>query len=279
MSFCGKVALITGASSGIGADAARHLAKLGASVSIVGRNEKRLNEVAERIIKSGSPKPLPIVADVTKDAKRIIDETVKQFGQIDVLVNNAGVFRVDSVVDFNVNEYDKLMDINLRSAIVLTNLAVPYLEKTRGNVINVSSDSGITAYSNYMSYCVSKAGLDQFTKCAAIGLAEKKIRVNSINPGDIRTPIMGTIGLDVDEYYEKAKKAYLVGRVGEVSDTSAAIEFLATQSFINGISFVIVVFVPFSISSLFLFVYLFSFLSGILLSVDGGLTCAGIHAD
>lgn len=149
MSFCGKVVLITGASSGIGADAARHLAKLGANVSIVGRNEKRLNEVAERIVKSGSPKPLPIVADVTKDAKRIIDETVNQFGRIDVLVNNAGVFRVDSVVDFNVSEYDQLMDINLKSAIVLTNLAVPHLEQTKGNVINVSSDAGITAYGKY----------------------------------------------------------------------------------------------------------------------------------
>lgn len=278
MSFCGKVVLITGASSGIGADVARHLAKLGASVSIVGRNQKRLNEVAEQIIQAGSPKPLPIVADVTQDANRIIDETVKRFGQIDVLVNNAGVFRADSVVEFNANEYDKLMDINLKSAIILTNLAVPHLEKTQGNVINVSSDSGITAYGTYMSYCISKAGLDQFTKCAAIGLAPKKIRVNSINPGhsyfwcyknflaqfdrkcffslnfitgDIRTPIIETIGVKADEYYEKAKDSYLVGRVGEVSDTSAAIEFLATQSFINGI----------------------------LLSVDGGLTCSGTRVE
>lgn len=172
-----------GASSGIGADAARHLAKLGASVSIVGRNQKRLNEVAKQIIQAGSPKPLPIVADVTQDAKRIIDETVNRFGRIDVLVNNAGIFRGDSVVEFNANEYDKLMGINLKSAIILTNLAVPHLEKTNGNVINVSSDAGITAYGAYMSYCISKAGLDQFTKCAAIGLASKKIRVNSINPG------------------------------------------------------------------------------------------------
>lgn len=172
-----------GASSGIGADAARHLAKLGASVSIVGRNQKRLNEVAKQIIQAGSPKPLPIVADVTQDAKRIIDETVNRFGRIDVLVNNAGIFRGDSVVEFNTNEYDKLMEINLKSAIILTNLAVPQLEKTTGNVINVSSDAGITAYGAYMSYCISKAGLDQFTKCAAIGLASKKIRVNSINPG------------------------------------------------------------------------------------------------
>lgn len=227
------------------------MAKLGASVSIVGRNQKRLSEVAEQIIQNGSPKPLSIVADVTDDANRIIDETVNHFGRIDVLINNAGIFRADSVTEFNANEYDDVMKTNLKSAIILTNLAVPFLEKTNGNVINVSSDAGITAYGGYLSYCISKAGLDQFTKCAAIGLASKRIRVNSINPGDIRTPIIESIGVQPDEYYEKIKNSYLVGRVGEVSDTSAAIEFLATQSFINGI----------------------------LLSVDGGITCSGIRVE
>lgn len=126
-------------------------------MSLVGRNQKRLNEVAEQIIQAGSPKPLPIVADVTHDAKRIIDETVKRFGQIDVLVNNAGIFHADSVDSFNADKYDEIMAINLKSAIILTNLAVPYLEKTKGNVINVSSDAGITAYGTYLSYCISKA--------------------------------------------------------------------------------------------------------------------------
>lgn len=221
-------------------------------MSIVGRNQKRLNEVAEQIIiQADSPKPLPIVADITHDAQRIIDETVNHFGQIDVLVNNAGIFRADSVHEFNVTEYDNVMETNLKSAIILTNLAVPYLEKTKGNIINVSSDAGLTAYGTYLSYCISKAGLDQFTKCAAIALAPKRIRVNSINPADIRTPIFASIGVKPDEYYEKVKDWYLVGRVGEVTDTSAAIEFLATQSFINGIQ----------------------------LPVDGGLTCSGIRAE
>lgn len=248
MSFAGKVVLITGASSGIGADAARHLAKLGAKVSLVGRNQTRLNEVVEQIVKAGSPKPFAIAADVTQDAQRIIDETIKHFGQLDVLVNNAGIFACDTVTEFNVANYYRVMNTNLRSVVLLTHLAVPYLEKTKGNIVNVSSDAGITPYDIYLSYSISKAGIDHFTKCAAIGLASKGIRVNAINPGDIRTPLFETAGItDVDDYIEKAKVQYLVGRIGEVSDTSAAIAYLASQSFINGI----------------------------LLPVDGGLTCSG----
>lgn len=250
MSFTGKVVLITGASSGIGADAARHLAKLGAKVAIVGRNEKRSNEVADQITKAGSPKPLPIVADVTKDAKRIIDTTIEHFGKLDVLVNNAGVFQADTLLNLDEAKFDRILDTNLRSVVILSHYAVPYLEKTKGNIVNVSSDAGIQPYGEYLSYCISKAGISQFTKCSAIGLAKKGIRVNAINPGDIRTPLFESVGVteaNADQYFDECKKQYLVGRVGEVSDTSAAIEFLASQPFINGI----------------------------LLPVDGGLTCSG----
>lgn len=233
MSF--KVVLVTGASSGIGADAARHLAKLGAKVSMVGRNEKRLNEVADQIIRAGLLKPFPIVADVTKDAERIINETIRHFGRLDVLVNNAGIFSHDTVVEFDLNEFDRLLNTNLRSVIVLTNLAVPHLEKTKGNIVNVSSDAGLRPFHDYTSYCITKAGLDQFTKCSAITLSSKGIRVNSINPATIRTPIFETIGIDADSFCEEDKKNYLVHRVGEVSDTSAAIAYLATETFIDGI--------------------------------------------
>ncbi|XP_031638573.1 uncharacterized protein LOC116350781 [Contarinia nasturtii] len=238
MSFSGKVVLITGASSGIGADAARHLASKGASVSIVGRNEKRLNEVAKEIIKAGHPTPLAIVADVTKDPERIIKETIKHFGKLDVLVNNAGIFGDDSVVNFDVNEFDRIINTNLKSVVVLTSLAVPHLERSRGNIINVSSICGLRAFDSYMSYCISKAGLDQFTKCAALTLASKKIRVNSLNPAVIKTPIFEAIGINESneaQFYEERKNDYLVGRVGEVSDTSSAIAYLASESFVNGI--------------------------------------------
>lgn len=202
---------------------------------MVGRNEKRLNEVAKQIIEAGYPKPLPIVADVTQDAERIIKETIEHFGRLDILVNNAGIFSADNVEEFDVNEFDRLLNTNLRGVIVLTNLAVPHLAKTKGNIVNVSSDAGLKAFPEYTSYCITKVGLDMFTKCAAITLASKGIRVNSINPGTIRTPIFESIGVDADTFCEEDKKNFLVGRVGEVSDTSRAIAFLASEPFIDGI--------------------------------------------
>lgn len=250
MSFTGQVVIITGGSSGIGADAARHLAKLGASIAIVGRNEQRLNAVAEQIIQSGSPKPLPIIADVTKDAERIINDTISHFGRLDVLVNNAGIVFSDTVIDFNVANFDRILNTNLRSAMILTSLAVPHLEKTKGNIVNISSVAGIKALDIYTSYCITKAGLDQFTKCTAITLGPKGIRVNSVNAGLIRTPIFETIGMteeNVEKFFKERNKDYLVGRIGEVSDTSSAIAYLASAPFITGV----------------------------LLPVDGGSLCSG----
>lgn len=173
MSFDGKVVLVTGASSGIGADAARHLTSLGAKVSIVGRNEKRLNEVADEIKSSGSIAPLKIVADVTKDAERIVAETINHFGQLDILVNNAGIVTQDNVDNIKMSEFDRIFDTNVRSVITLTKLCVPHLEKTKGNIVNVSSVAGLKPVQNVLTYCMSKAALDQFTKCSALDLAMK----------------------------------------------------------------------------------------------------------
>lgn len=186
MSFKEKVVLITGAGSGIGADVARYLAELGAKVSIVDRNAVRLNAVAEEIKKSGSPAPLPIVADVAKDSERIVEETVEHFGQLDVLINNAGIPISDTVVDVNLSDFDRVFDVNVRAAINLTKLCVPHLEKTKGNVVNVASICGLRPVPSLMTYCMSKAALIQFTKCSALDLAPKKIRVNGMNPGWIQ---------------------------------------------------------------------------------------------
>lgn len=253
MNFESKVILITGASSGIGADAARHLAKLGGKIALVGRNEKRLNEVADDIKNSGSPAPLTIVADVTQEAERIVTETVQHFGQLNVLINNAGIFSHNSADNIDLVDYDRVMDTNVRSIVELTKFAIPYLEKTKGNILNVSSASGLRVQPNSLVYCMSKAALNQFTKSAALDLASKGIRVNAINPVNIRTPIFQTGGglttADAEIFLDNFKNIYPVGRVGEVDDTSYAIQFLISDSA--------------------------SFFTGILLSVDGGALTAG----
>lgn len=245
MSFEGKVVLVTGASSGIGADAARHLSKLGASVALVGRNTERLNAVAEQIKSDGSPAPLVIVADVTKDAERIINEMIAHFNKLDVLVNNAGIIERGNLETITIESLNRLLDTNVRSVIRLTQLATPHLEKTKGNVVNVSSIAGLQVRPNALQYCISKAALDQFTKCASLELAAKGIRVNSINPAAIETPIFQTIGVDLEQFKEHVTKAYPIGRIGQVADTSNAIAFLANDAA--------------------------SFITGILLSVDGGM--------
>lgn len=219
MNFDGKVVLITGGSSGIGADAARHLSKLGAKVAIVGRNENRLNEVADQIKNAGSPTPLAIVADVTKDAERIVDTTINHFGKLDVLLNNAGIMMLDKVAEFNISNYDRMFDVNVRSAFILTNLCVPYLEKTRGNIINMSSTASLTPIHNAPTFCMTKAALDQLTKCSALELGPRGIRVNSLNPALVRTPSLYTFGIPEDEMEKMIEKTSLkhpVGRVGEV---------------------------------------------------------------
>lgn len=242
MDFNEKVVLITGASSGIGAGAAFHFSKLGANLSIVGRNEKRLREVAKEIQESTTSMPLVIVADVTKDADRIVNETIKHFKRLDVLVNNAGFSIRDNIAEADLSEFDRVFDTNVRAVINLTKLCVPHLEITKGNIVNVSSIAGLKPLRNVMTYCMSKAALDQLTKCSALDLSEKGIRVNSINPLAVRTRIYETYGVS-PEHYEKAmeqyKDLYPVGRVGNVSDTSEAIAFLAnnaTASFLTGIN-------------------------------------------
>ena len=125
-------------SIGLFLNAARHLANLGGSVVLVGRNESRLNKVAVEIKSAGSTAPLPIVADVTKDAQRIIAETIQHFGRLDVLINNAGINMEIPIMDATDEQFNQIFNTNVRSVITLCKLAVPFLEKTKGNIVNVS---------------------------------------------------------------------------------------------------------------------------------------------
>lgn len=248
MSFTGKVILVTGANSGIGADAARHLAGLGGKLALVGRNADRLNETAEQIRAANAPEPLVIVADVTTDAERIVTETVNHFGQLDVLVNNAGIMQIESVPTIDMDNFAKMMDTNVYALVRLTQAAVPHLEKTKGNVLNVSSSVSLRREDSVSSYTITKAAVDQLTKSAAMDLASRRIRVNSINPVVVRTPLFENSGVvtaaTADDFYKTYASIYPLGRVGEVSDTSNAIEFLTKDSS--------------------------NFLTGIILAVDGG---------
>lgn len=183
MDFKGKVVIITGASSGIGAQSAREFAKLGSRLVLAGRNLENLKKVA--VDCGNSDDVLMVQADVTSedDSKKIIDEAVKKFGRIDVLLNIAGIIEDGTIETTSMEQYDRVMNTNMRSIYFLTMLAVPYLIESEGNIVNISSVCGVRSFPGVLAYNVSKAAVEQFTKCVALELASKKVRCNSVAPG------------------------------------------------------------------------------------------------
>ena len=239
----GKVVLVTGASSGIGRAAARHFADKGAQVVAVGRNEAELNTLREEFhgAKNGihmSPTDLRGVSQI----ERLVSSTVDKFSRIDVLVNSAGIIANGSVEDTSLDDWDKMMDINLRSVFYLTQKCIPSLEESEGNIVNVSSVAGARSFPNVLSYCVSKAGIDQFTRCVALELAPKNIRVNAVNPGVAVSNLHKRGGMDDEAYeafLENSKNTHPLGKVGEPDDVANLIGFLASDdaSWITGVTY------------------------------------------
>lgn len=238
MSFAGKVVLITGASSGIGAATAVHLAQLGASLSISGRNKDNLNNVAKRC---GQSKLFIVTGELTdeNDVKNIIDSTIKHYGKLDVLINNAGILEKGSIESTSLEQYDRVFNINVRSVYQLTALAVPHLIKTKGNIVNVSSVNGLRSFPGCLAYCMSKSAVDQFTRCIALELGPKQVRVNAVNPGVVVTNLHRSSGMSEEQlniFFEHSKETHVLGRTGEVTEVAKTIAFLASDdaSFITG---------------------------------------------
>ncbi|CAH2051680.1 unnamed protein product, partial [Iphiclides podalirius] len=230
MSFIDKVVLVTGSSSGIGASAAIEFAKEGAHVVIVGRNETKLKDVREKCEKYGKEQ-LVLKADVSKDVdgKRIVDETIRKFGRIDVLVNNAGVTEIVDITSENFMEgYDRVVNVNLRGVVYITHQAIPHLIKSKGNIINISSVAATIASSDVIPYNVSKAGLNHFTRCAALKLAGCGVRVNTVSPGPVRTNIFNhpTMGSVTWELYAELTP---LKRVSDPVEIAELILFLASD--------------------------------------------------
>jgi NAD(P)-dependent dehydrogenase (short-subunit alcohol dehydrogenase family) len=239
----GKVALVTGASSGIGRATALRFAQEGAQVVLVGRDRAALSATAAEITHSGA-EAFAVVADVTdeRDAERVVRETVDDFDRLDVLVNAAGILASGTIETTTLAAWDEMLDVNLRAVFHLMQLAVPHLERSLGNVVNVSSVTGLRSFPGVLAYCVSKAGVDQLTRCAALELAPKKIRVNAVNPGVVVTQVHKRGGMDEDKYeafLEHSKGTHPLGRVGEAREVAELILFLASEraSWITGATY------------------------------------------
>ena len=240
----GKVALITGASSGIGAASAKLFTRRGANLSLIGRNEVNLQRICDecrRLGPTNAEQPLVIVADLCceADVTRLVDTTIKKFGRLDILVSNAGILEHGTIETTSLEQYDRVMRTNVRSAYQLTMLCVPHLIATHGNIVNVSSIYGTRSSTGCLAYCLSKSAIDQITRCTALELASKGVRVNSVNPGIIVTNIQKRAGMSDDDYLkyiERRNKSHPLGRVGDADEVAEAIAFLASSdaSFITG---------------------------------------------
>ncbi len=228
-----KVVIITGASSGIGRATALLFAENGAKVVAVGRNEKELNALRDEALEKDETIKIHL-ADIreTTQVERFFSYMTENFGQIDVLVNAAGIISNGSIENTRLDDWDKMMSINLRSVFFMMQRSVPHLAKTKGNIVNVSSVAGTRAFPNVLAYCVSKAAVDQLTRCSALELAPQGIRVNAVNPGVVVTNLHKRGGMEDEKYkdfLEHSKTTHPIGRVGDPTEIAELIYFLASE--------------------------------------------------
>ena len=238
-----KVVIATGATSGIGRAVALRFAKASARVVAIGRNESALEDVANEIKNAGG-ECLTLTADLVNesDGRLVIEAAVNEFGQLDVLVNAAGHISTGSIEDTTLGAWDAMMNVNLRAVFHLMQMATPHLIKTKGNVVNISSVTGLRSFPGVLAYCVSKAAVDQLTRCAALELAPKGVRVNAVNPGVVITEIHKRGGMSEDNYanfLEHSKTTHPLGRVGRASEVAELVFYLASEkaSWITGATY------------------------------------------
>lgn len=241
MSLVGKVAIVTGGGSGIGRATAILLSQHGAIVVLVGRKLETLKETLSEL-QCGHGKALMVQADVSRlpDAKRIVEETLREFGKLDILVNNAGVEGPNKTVpNISEDEWNTVIDINLKGTFLCSKFAIPAMRKNRRGVItNVSSNWGIVGGTNSAAYCASKAGVILLTKSMAIDHADDGIVVNCICPGDVDTPMMQR---SLARYPDQESKERKVSKLISPEEIAHAILYLVSDeaAMTTGTAFVV----------------------------------------
>jgi len=226
-----KVAIVTGASRGLGKSMAMALAEVGANLVLVGRDKERLEGAAREIADFGV-KTLPVVADVTRaeDVEAVVSRTLEEFGKIDVLVNNVGTYLGKPIVESTLEDWHNLINTNLTSTYLCSRAVGRYMvERQRGKVINMAAALGALGANNASAYCASKGGVIQLTRALAVEWARYNINVNAIAPGTMETEL--TKAMLEDPAVRKAVTGKIpLKRTGQPSDLAGAVIFLASQA-------------------------------------------------
>ncbi|MYE90157.1 SDR family oxidoreductase [Candidatus Poribacteria bacterium] len=243
MRFQGKSVIVTGGASGIGKATAKQFASEGANVVIADINLDG-QAVAEEIGQETQTEIFFVQADVSKagDADHLIQETLRQHSQLDILHNNAGILVVGDVTTISEADWDRCIDINLKSVYLVSRYAIPAMQQTGGGVIiNTASTAGMSGGSGYSVYGASKAAIILLTQCMALDFAKHNIRVNAVCPGPTATPMIVSSDADRQSTLDRWAAELPIGRAGEPEDTAKAVAYLASDdaSFVTGSAFVV----------------------------------------
>jgi 3-oxoacyl-[acyl-carrier protein] reductase len=227
----GKVAVITGASKGIGASIAKHLAAEGASVVVNYASSKQGADKVVDEISKGNGRAIAVQGDVAKkkDIERLFAETKKAFGRLDILVNNAGVYKFEPVEAVTEDEFHRIFNINVLGLILATQEALKYFGPDGGSVINISSVASLLTPPNSAVYTGTKGAVDAITGVLAKELAPKKIRVNAINPGGVETEGFVSMGFSGSDFEKQMIAQTPLGRMGRPDDIGPVAAFLASS--------------------------------------------------
>jgi NAD(P)-dependent dehydrogenase (short-subunit alcohol dehydrogenase family) len=244
--LAGKVALITGGASGIGRATAHLFALEGAAVVIADMNARAGETTADEIKQAGGSACFE-PADVTQvtDCRRVVERTIREFGKIDILFNNAGIIRRATILDLSEEDWDRVMAVNVKSIYLLSREVIPHMQKAGGgSIINTASGWGLTGGAKAAVYCASKGAVVLLTKAMAVGHGPQNIRVNCICPGDTDTGMLRNeaqqLGEASDRFLAEAAKRPL-GRVGSPEEIAQAALYLASDasSFVTGTALVV----------------------------------------